>query len=781
MNLKLFAVFFLFLFVTSCAPKQALQQEEQPPALPPAAEQQPVSVQEKETHEKKKPAAAVEKKPEEQYVMLNFENADIVTVISTISEMLKINYILAPGVTGKITIQSQNKVPLSELFSTFQTILEFNGFTAVKDGSFYRIVPIDTAKQQPVRVDAGKKPSMPKDAGFITQQIPLDYVKANDVANIVRNLMPRGTDIIVYEPSNMLIVTAPPTGIIKTMKLLEAIDIPATERDSVKTFVYNVENGEAKKLAEVLKGLYGKQKTGASQPVKTTTPAVPQSPVRRPVPGAPAQAPAAAPRTGSASFEGTAGDVEGEVLFDSYEDINALIIKATPRAYLSILETIKRLDTQPRQVLIEVLIAEISLDNSMEMGLEWLALGHGEAFGEDFNIISGNVQDPGSFFRKGTSGTETGDVAITDLSEFAPVVTGGIFANIISPKKFNILIHAAAKNGNVNVLASPHILALDNKEAKIEIAQEVPVASTISQPQTTTELTTSQIQFKSVGIILTVTPQINEKKQVTLKINQEASEIGSTVLIAGQEYTGFLTRKATTTAIVQDGHTLVIGGIIRERTAQARTGIPFLSELPLLGYLFGTTTDTKTRTELILMVTPHVVANAEEADMLTEEYTTKVKGLKRKIEEREKEQTGDRYKVDQADIHIHPTPDEPKMEKQSAEQERLRQDEEMKKQAAEQERIKQAEEAEKQSAEQERLRQAEEKKQSAEQERLRQAEEMERQADEQAKTRQAEEIKEQPAEENVRQEEKLQNKTTEQDRPRQPRRTRRQAEEAEED
>ena len=98
-------------------------------------------------------------------------------------------------------------------------------------------------------------------------------------------------------------------------------------------------------------------------------------------------------------------------------------------------------------------------------------------------------------------------------------------------------------SGNVKVLASPHILALDNKEAKIEIAKEVPVASTISQPQTTTELTTSQIQFKSVGTILTVTPQINDKKQVTLKINQEVSDIGTTVKIAGQDYTGFTNKK----------------------------------------------------------------------------------------------------------------------------------------------------------------------------------------------------------------------------------------------
>jgi type II secretory pathway component GspD/PulD (secretin) len=766
MNLKLLTVFLLFLFITSCAPKQAVKQEEQPPAPLQTEElKTPDNAQKKEILEEKKPEAAVEKKPEEQYVMLNFENADISTVISTISEMLKLNYILSPGVAGKITIQSQSKVPLSELFSTFQTILEFNGFTAIKDGSFYRIVPIDTAKQQPVKVDSGKNPAMSKDASFTTQQIPLDYVKASDVANIVRNLMPRGTDIIVYEPSNMLIVTAPPAGIIKTMKLLEAIDIPATERDSVKTFVYNVENGEAKKLAEVLKSIYGKQKAGEVA-VKTTapTPAVPQSPVRRPISRTPAPPPAA-------KVEGTAGTVEGEVVFDSYEDINALIIKATPRAYLSLLETIKRLDTQPRQVLIEVLIAEVTLDRETDLGLEWIALGHGEAFNKQFNIITGNAQNPGSFFQQSTSTVDPVTGAVTtaaNLSQFAPLVsgTGGLFANIFNPKEFNILISALAKNGDVNVLASPQILALDNKEAKIEIAQEVPVASTISQPQTTTELTTSQIQFKSVGIILTVTPQINEKKQVTLKISQEASQIGNAVLIAGQAYTGFLTRKANTTAIVQDGHTLVIGGIIQERTEQSRSGIPFLSELPLLGYLFGTTTDKKSRTELLLLVTPHVVANAEEADMLTEEYTNKVKGLTKKIEEREKKENGEGNKVDQGDIHIHVTTDASKIEeeqKQTAEQEKLKQAEDARKQAAEQEKLKQADEAKKQTAEQEKVRQAEEgKKQAAEQEKVRQAEEAKKQTAEQEKLKQAEEAQKRAVEqEKLRQNEENQNQAEE--------------------
>ena len=708
-------VLLLFLFVTSCAPKQAVKQEEQPPEAPLVEEAQPADSGQKEEIKEEKPAPVVEKKAEEQYVMLNFENADIGTVINTISEMLKMNYILAPGVTGKITIQSRNKVPLSDLFSTFQTILEFNGFTAVKDGSFYRIVPIDTAKQQPVQMDTGKKPETPKDASFVTQQIPLEYVKANDVANIVRNLMPRGTDIIVYEPSNMLIVTSSPSGIVKTMKLLEAIDIPSGERESIKTFVYYVENGEAKNLAAILKSLYGKQKSDSQAVKSVTQPTQPAQPALRRTPAQTTPQPAAAPQsTGASVLEGVAGALEGDVVFDSYDAINALIIKSTPRAYLALLDTIKMLDTQPKQVLIEVLIAEITLDDSTSLGLEWVLKGHSRAFNRDFDYIAGNAQKPANFFSSTTPGTGTAATTSTDFSKFAPVVAPGLFANVFSADEFNILISAAATTGKVNVLASPHILAVDNKEAKIEVADEVPVATTISQPQTSTDFATSQVQFKSAGVILTVTPQINDKKQVTLKINQEVSQVGNVFLIAGQAYQGFTTRKANTTSIVQDGHTLVIGGIIGEQINKSTSGIPFLSKLPVLGYLFGTTTDIVKRTELILMVTPHVVSNQEEADMLTEAYKNKIEDIKEKIEERQN--IGARkmmFTPEQSDIHIHETPDETKIE------EKQKQPEEMKKQASEQAKIKQAEEMKRQAEEQEKIRQAEEmKKQADEQEKI---------------------------------------------------------------
>ncbi len=629
---KVLTVISLLFLLSACAATQTAKpvvSEEKMPPLEQLKLPEVVPQPEIKAEEKKPEKPLPEKKSEEQYVMLNFENADLETVISTVGEMLKINYILAPGVSGKITVQSSNKIPLSELFATFQTMLEFNGFTAVKDGSFYRIVPIDTAKQQPVPIESGKKPIVSKDAGFVTQEIPLEYVKANDVANIVRNLMPRGTDIIVYEPSNMLLITAPPSGILKIIKLLEAIDIPATERDAIKTFVYNVENAEAKKLAEILKKIYADKKAAGAPAVKSVTTTPTPTPVPVPRPGQRVPLPAA----GASVQEGLAGEIEGEVVIEAYEDINALIIKSTPRGYISLLETIKKLDVQPKQVLIEVLIAEITLDDTTKLGIEWLLKGSVNAEGQSYDLIGGFTTGG---IRYDTDPTKGLSVPIATGSSTILAYPTGAFANIFDPQKFNLLISAAATNDKINVLASPHILALDNKEAKIEIADEVPVATSISQPQTSTDFSTSQVQFKSAGTILTVTPHINEKKQVALKLTQEVSELGSKVPIGGQEYQGFKTRKATTSAIVQDGHTLVIGGIITERLQKTRSGIPFLSKIPVLGYLFGTTTDSNVKKELILMVTPHVVANHEEADALTRDFQNRVKGLKKKIEERNK-------------------------------------------------------------------------------------------------------------------------------------------------
>jgi general secretion pathway protein D len=375
----------------------------------------------------------------------------------------------------------------------------------------------------------------------------------------------------------------------------------------VRIFVYYVEHGEAKKLAELLKGLYAEKKTTGVTP----RPALPQPPRTTP-------APTSAPVTVEGDIP---GEIEGGVTIAAYDAINALVIKTTPKGYLSLLETLKKLDVPAKQVLIEVLIAEMTLTDEEKLGIEWLAKREGSAFGERFNV---------------TGGFTTGGLGLQGISTYP----AGAFANIFNPAKFNALVTASVSAGKFNVLASPHILALDNKEAKIEIGTEVAVATGTYTTQPTTATTTAtsgvttvgQIQYKTTGIILTVTPQINDKGLVVLKISQEMSDVLEKTTVEGVPAPSFSTRKASTTAVVQDGHTLVIGGLIKERKDKSRAGIPFLSKIPLLGYLFGTTTEKEDRTELLVMVTPHVVRSTEEADNLTKDFQNRIKTIKKLTE-----------------------------------------------------------------------------------------------------------------------------------------------------
>ncbi|MBI5214028.1 MAG: hypothetical protein HY957_11780, partial [Nitrospirae bacterium] len=577
---------------------------------------------------KKEEPIRVEQDAKDRHVVLNFDGADLGTVISAIGEMLNVNYILAPNVTGKVTIHSHKKISINDLFQVFQAILEVNGLTAVKDGVVYKIVPLEQAKQQPVGVQSGKELKLQVDSGFVTQVIHLEYVRAGDITNIMRNLMPRGADLIVYEPSNILIVTAPPSGLMKFMKIVEALDIPSTERQSVKTFVYYVENGEAKKLAEILKSLYVEKKTAAGKPPVTPRPA-PPAPVPQP----------ATPALPTVT-EALSGEVEGELIIAPYEDINALIIKASPKSYLTILETLKKLDIPAKQVLIEVLIAEVSLTDKTQFGIEWMLKGAISAEGKHTPLATGFTSElqPGTI--SPSIDSTTGQVTKITTTPAA----GTLFAAIIKPDKYGAILNAFASLGKLNVLSSPHILAMDNKEAKIEIGEEIPVATGFQQqPSTsTTTGTTSfvaagQIQYRTTGIILAVTPHISEKNMVKLKISQEISSRGVDISLAGITSPSFTKRKAETIGVVQTGHTLIIGGLISEQQNKTNEGLPLLSKIPLIGHLFGVTSDEVRKTELVVMVTPHVVSSPEEADAVTKQFQNRVRTIKERLERRVKE------------------------------------------------------------------------------------------------------------------------------------------------
>lgn len=597
----------------ACAPGKAVKKEaplaaagEEELILPEPPSKKPSEV---------KPAAKpeqmwIEKVDEEQYIVLNFENAELDTVIATFGELLNINYLLSPGLSGKVTIQSYKKFPMKDLFRIFQSILEINGLTAVEDGSLYRIVPIDTARMQPLEVERGRETKLVLNAGFITQLVPLEYVNVTEIANILRQLAPRGTDIIIYEPANILIITALPQSLAKFMKVIEAIDVSETERETMRTFVYHVENGEAKKLEGIIKSIYPEKKE-AARPAQTQPTTGQLRRTTAPV----AQSPEALPAE------------IGEIAVTAYEDINALIIKATPKTYLALLELLKKIDVQAKQVLIEVLVAEVTLTDKSRFGVDWLF--------RNVNTVK-NLNLEGGL----TPITTTGPVAPVRQAPLSGLITG-----TINSAELTAAINVLASETKLNVLASPHILAMDNKEAKIEIGDERPVATgqVVQQPSGSTAgefQVSSQIQYKTVGKILTVTPHITEKGRVNLKVLVEVSQVSPTQATVGSsQFDAFSTRKVSTHAVVDSERTLLIGGLLSEDKTHTRTGIPFLSKIPLLGYLFSNTEDTQIKTELVIMVTPRVISNQEDADELMAQFKERIKLIRsdlNRIQKKEK-------------------------------------------------------------------------------------------------------------------------------------------------
>jgi len=188
-RMRILSILLVMALMVSCAPKQHVAQL-QPSPMPDETQLVLPDLPDEPGKEEVKheptvsPVIVEEGENNEKYIILNFENTDIRTIIDTFSEILGINYILTPGIAGSVTIQSYNKFPVSELYDIFQSLLEINGLTAIKEGSFYRIVPLDTARQQPLDIQKGKEFNMTLDGSFVTQLIPLQYVKASEIANI---------------------------------------------------------------------------------------------------------------------------------------------------------------------------------------------------------------------------------------------------------------------------------------------------------------------------------------------------------------------------------------------------------------------------------------------------------------------------------------------------------------------------------------------------------------------------------------------------------------------
>jgi general secretion pathway protein D len=311
---------------------------------------------------------------------------------------------------------------------------------------------------------------------------------------------------------------------------------------------------------------------------------------------------------------GLAGELTGEVEIIPDETNNAIVFKANGRDYKIIKEVLKKLDIVPRQVLINVVIAEVTLTDSLEYGVEWYLKDSAQSNYKVQGVLHDGINE----------------LITTPLGSG---VSGFNLALLDSDDVLRGLISALDSEGEINILSSPNILAIDNKESIIEVGEQVPIP--IGETVTDGGTTITSIQYRDTGVLLTVTPHINSNGLIKMELSQEVSEIGTEFKISEVTANSFLTRKAQTSLVIEDGQTIIIGGLMRSKSDINSSGIPYLRDIPILGYLFGGMSDDFKKTELIFLVTPRVINTRAEADAITKDFSTRVDLIKELISKKE--------------------------------------------------------------------------------------------------------------------------------------------------
>jgi general secretion pathway protein D len=451
---------------------------------------------------------------------------------------------------------------------------------------------------------------------------------------------------------------------------LERIDTVG-EGPGRRIFIYPVENGKATDLADILNQVLGHPLTARREAPRTLeqlhrgTPLAPGAPggARSQLPSLGVQQPALGPQSMSPDlsvpFIGAAAPVPAQPLAPAAPPpgaavprlpavpapptrpseprpeeqlrivpdpaTNSLIIFGTTQEFQNIKNILKEIDIMPRQVLMDVLVAEVTLADDLKFGVEYEVQRRAPGGTGDVRVFDRTFTSRGSILSGLGAPTATG------------VGPSGLNAVIGTGNAIRSFINALMADSRVKILSSPTILATDNRPARIQVGSEEPIATGTITGAVGTVASSTTIQYRNTGRIVTIIPQVNSRGLVNLQMLAEVSQRGGDVQVGSDKFPSFDTRQAETTAVVHDGDTLVIGGIITDRKSRGRVGIPFLMDIPVLGRFFGTTTDEVDRTELIMLITPHVIRDRQEAKSVTEEFKERLSTVTKDLEKRKKE------------------------------------------------------------------------------------------------------------------------------------------------
>ena len=579
-----------------------------------------------------------------QTVTLNFKDAEIDSVIGWMAEQTGKNFIVDPRVKSKVTIISGKPLNKDELYQVFLSVLQVHGFAAVPSGDVIKIVPDINAKQSGVPVASDKNPGEGDEV--ITRVIALENVPAAQLVPILRPLIPQQGHMVAYPPSNVLIISDHAANIDRIAEIISRVDLPSADNEveviplqhasaaevaRILTALEQQNRQNAQKMGGQLEGratfiadertnsiLLGGGKTNRLQiralishldiPLEREgnihvvylryANAKELAPVLTGIGQKVAQQEQA--KKGGAAAGGAQSKAQS---FDIQADdsTNALVITASLEVFRSLQAVIRQLDVRRAQVLVEGIIAEISLSKAAQLGIQWgvdaSPGGHGPVGFTNFS--SGTGSSLGEIAAAAASG------AVTSVPEGLTLGIGRFNSNNLN---FAALVRALQGDGSTNVLSTPTLLTLDNQEAEIVVGQNVPFvtgsyssvsnSSTVSNPFQT-------IQRQNVGIDLKVKPQINEGNTIKLDVEQKVDSLAASSAGAADLITN--TRSIKTTVLVDDGQVVVLGGLIKDDLTESVQKVPGLGDLPLIGGLFRYKSTTKDKTDLMVFLHPVIM------------------------------------------------------------------------------------------------------------------------------------------------------------------------------
>jgi general secretion pathway protein D len=621
------------------------------------------------------PRNAAASADEQGDITLNFVNSDVKDVAKAVlGDYLKLNYEIGANVQGTVTIQTSRPLKRSQVLPALEQALRLNNMAVIESHGLYKVVPLADA-QHAVHVSSARHDAS---IGYGVDVVPVRYINAADMAKLLEPLAPASGIVHVDSTRNVLLIegtaeerqtlrddvalfdtdwmrgmsfalftpehvdadelakelgqvlggqNSPAASLVQLVPIqrlnavlaishqaryldhvrawVNRLDRPGEGSDK-RIYVYDVQNGRASDLAATLgKLLFGN--SGSAPTPGPSSGAIHQGGLSAPPP---AMATAGSTMTGSVGAPADAVSISGSapgmgsLSITADETNNALAILATPQQYGVIQAALKKLDAAPLQVLLEAAIAEVTLTDNIKYGVQY-------------------------FFQPNTMN----QIVLSDSASaaIAPAYPG--FSYLYSSgNNIKIILDALQSITHIEVVSSPQVMVLNNQVATLQVGDRVPIVTQQAQ-QTTSDTAPiiNSIEYEDTGVILKVTPRVNRGGMVMMDISQEVSQVADTSASPVPSPT-IQERKINSSVAVQDGETVVLGGLISDARNSSKNGIPILQSIPVLGNLFRDTGYGNNRTELLVLITPRVVDNTQKARKVTDELRRKLPSVEAVLE-----------------------------------------------------------------------------------------------------------------------------------------------------